>query len=88
MVRRRSHVPEAGIYQIAGTHLGEESWIAYDREGEHEIRHGAGAFQQLELWLRDRGVNLDASRPLLFLVRILLCSCALGQNMRWELLPF
>jgi hypothetical protein len=59
--------PPPGIYQMAGTMQGQECWIAYDEVGECCIARGVGAYQELELWLRDRGVHLPSSAPLLFL---------------------
>lgn len=67
--RKTPAAPEPGIYQLAGHCAGQEAWIAYDATGEFEIRVGEGAYGHLELWLRERGVKLPVSRPVLFLAR-------------------
>lgn len=67
--RRHDHPkpPPPGIYQLAGTMEGEECWIAYDNDGECSVEKGTGAYQTLEMWLTDHGVDVSGSRPLLFL---------------------
>lgn len=67
MPSRRPAPPPAGIYELAGTIEGKECWIAYDDRGECKVLSGDGAYQQLEQWLSDHGIDPDSPRPALFL---------------------
>lgn len=79
MAPRRSdaarQVEPGVIYDLPGTHDGEQARIAYDNNFECHVAYGEKGYGELEAWLRSRGVKLAAGRPALWLIRcFVLCA--------------